>query len=147
MANDAYLLAVAKDRRLAGLAEIGIDDLRAQKIISFSRQNLSYTERNFAEMFAERDLVCNIAYGCDDTFAPISLLSAGLGIGFAPRWIRDFPSRNFELRKVKGVDFTIVIGRAWNIEDPTASRDDIIDIARCLVRRSKQVVTEPAHPR
>jgi len=38
MANDEYLLAVAKDSRLAGLAEIGIEDLRDQKIISFSRQ-------------------------------------------------------------------------------------------------------------
>lgn len=33
--------AVAK----AGLDEIGIEDLRDQKIISFSRQNLSYTDR------------------------------------------------------------------------------------------------------
>lgn len=86
MANDEYLLAVAKDSRLAGLDEISIDDLRDQKIISFSRQNLSYTERYFAEIFAEHDLVRNIAYSCDDTFALISLVSAGLGIGFAPQW-------------------------------------------------------------
>ncbi len=50
-------------------AEICIEDLRDQKIISFSRQNLSYTERYFAEMFAEHDLARNIAYSCDDTFA------------------------------------------------------------------------------
>jgi DNA-binding transcriptional LysR family regulator len=135
MANDDYLLAVAKDSRLARLDEIGIDDLRDQKIISFSRQNLSYTERYFAEMFAEHDLVRNIAYSCDDTFALISLVSAGLGIGFAPQWTKDFPNRNFELRKVRGVDFRIGMGVAWNTEDPTAARDDIIDIARSLVRR------------
>jgi DNA-binding transcriptional LysR family regulator len=132
----------AKDSRLAGLAEIGIEDLRDQKIISFSRQNLSYTERYFAEMFAEHDLVRNIAYSCDDTFALISLVSAGLGIGFAPQWTRDFPNRNFELRKVRGVEVKIGMGVAWNMEDPTASRDDIIDIARSLVRPSKQVPTE-----
>ncbi len=39
MANDEYLLAGAKDSRLAGLAEMGIEDQRDQKIISFSRQN------------------------------------------------------------------------------------------------------------
>jgi len=78
MANDDYLLAIAKDSRLAMLDEIGIEDLRDQKIISFSRQNLSYTERYFAEMFAEHDLARNIAYTCDDTFALISLVSAGL---------------------------------------------------------------------
>ncbi len=71
-----------------GLDEIGIDDLRDQKIISFSRQNLSYTKRYFAEMFAEHDLARNIAYSCDDNFALISLVSAGLGIGFAPQWTR-----------------------------------------------------------
>ncbi|WP_428414957.1 LysR family transcriptional regulator [Pararhizobium sp.] len=142
MADDEYLLAVAKDSRLAGLAEIGIEDLRDQKIISFSRQNLSYTERYFAEMFAEHDLVRNIAYSCDDTFALISLVSAGLGVGFAPQWTRDFPNRNFELRKVRGVDFRIGMGVAWNMEDPTASRDDIIDIARSLVRPLKQAPNE-----
>jgi DNA-binding transcriptional LysR family regulator len=142
MANDEYLLAVVKDSRLAGLAEIGIEDLRDQKVISFSRQNLSYTERYFAEMFAEHDLVRNIAYSCDDTFALISLVSAGLGIGFAPQWTRDFPNRNFELRKVRGVDFRIGMGVAWNMEDPTASRDDIIDIARSLVRPSKPMANE-----
>jgi DNA-binding transcriptional LysR family regulator len=147
MANDEYLLAVAKDSRLAGLAEIGIEDLRDQKIISFSRQNLSYTERYFAEMCAEHDLVRNIAYSCDDTFALISLVSAGLGIGFAPQWTRDFPNRNFELRKVRGVDFRIGMGVAWNMEDPTASRDDIIDIARSLARPSKQVAPELIRPR
>ncbi len=147
MANDEYLLAVAKDSRLAGLAEIGIEDLRDQKIISFSRQNLSYTERYFADMFAEHDLDRNIAYSCDDTFALISLVSAGLGIGFAPQWTKDFPNRNFELRKVRGVDFKIGMGVAWNVEDPTASRDDIIDIARSLVRPPKPAATETMRPR
>ncbi|WP_426233570.1 LysR family transcriptional regulator [Pararhizobium sp. DWP3-4] len=142
MANDEYLLAVARDSRLAAMAEIGIEDLRDQKIISFSRQNLSYTERYFAEMFAEHDLARNIAYSCDDTFALISLVSAGLGIGFAPQWTRDFPNRNFELRKVRGVDFRIGMGVAWNMEDPTASRDDIIDIARSLVRHQRHPSVE-----
>jgi DNA-binding transcriptional LysR family regulator len=142
MATDEYLLAVAKESRLAGLAEISIEDLRDQKIISFSRQNLSYTERYFAEMFAEHDLARNIAYSCDDTFALISLVSAGLGIGFAPQWTKDFPNRNFELRKVRGVDFKIGMGVAWNMEDPTASRDDIIDIARSLVRPQRQPTVE-----
>jgi DNA-binding transcriptional LysR family regulator len=145
MANDEYLLAVGKDSRLAAMAEIGIEDLRDQKIISFSRQNLSYTERYFAEMFAEHDLVRNIAYSCDDTFALISLVSAGLGIGFAPQWTKDFPNRNFELRKVRGVDFRIGMGVAWNMEDPTASRDDIIDIARSLVRPHRRLAAELSH--
>jgi DNA-binding transcriptional LysR family regulator len=142
MASDEYLLAVAKDSRLARLGEICIEDLRDQKIISFSRQNLSYTERYFAEMFAEHDLARNIAYSCDDTFALISLVSAGLGIGFAPQWTRDFPNRNFELRKVRGVDFRIGMGVAWSMEDPTAARDDIIDIARSLARPPRQSAAE-----
>ena len=137
MASDEYLLAVANDSKLAKLSEIGIDDLRDQKIISFSRQNLSYTERYFDELFAEHDLARNIAYSCDDTFALVSLVSAGLGIGFAPQWTKDFPNRNFELRKVRGVDFRIGMGVAWNTEDPTSSRDDIIDIARALVRSDR----------
>ncbi len=44
------------------------------------------------------------------------------------------PNRNFGLRKVRGVDFRIGLGVAWNKEDPTAGRDDIIDIARSLAR-------------
>jgi DNA-binding transcriptional LysR family regulator len=134
IAHERYLLAVEKTSPLAIRSEIGIEDLRDQKIISFSRSNLSYTERYFAEKFAEHDLAKNIAYTCDDTFSLVSLVSAGLGIGFAPEWTQGMPNRNFELRKVRGVDFRIGLGVAWNKEDPTAGRDDIIDIARSLAR-------------
>ena len=34
----------------------------------------------------------------------------------------------------RGVDFRIGLGVAWSKEDPTAASDDIIDIARSLVR-------------
>ena len=66
--------------------------LRSEKIISFFRQNLSYGERYFAEKFEEHDLTDNVAYTCDDTFSPVSLISAGLGIGFA---VADKTGREF----------------------------------------------------
>ncbi|WP_376743661.1 hypothetical protein [Ensifer canadensis] len=63
----------------------------------------------------------------------MSLVSAGLGIGFAPEWTLDLPNGNFELRKVRGrlQDRAWV---AWSNNEPTAARDDIIDIARALDR-------------
>ncbi|HEY9347599.1 MAG TPA: LysR substrate-binding domain-containing protein [Inquilinus sp.] len=79
-------------------SEICIEDLKGEKIISFSRQNLSFTERCFAEKFEAHDLAKSVAYTCDDTFSVVSLVSAGLGIGFAPEWTLDLPNRNFELR-------------------------------------------------
>ncbi|WP_426232273.1 LysR family transcriptional regulator [Pararhizobium sp. DWP3-4] len=135
IAHERYLLAIEKGNTLAARGDIGIDDLRDQKIISFSRQNLSYTERYFAEKFAEHDLTRNIAYTCDDTFSLVSLVSAGLGIGFAPEWTADLPNSNVALRKVRGIDFRIGLGIAWNAEDPTTSRNDIVDIARSLARQ------------
>lgn len=78
-----------------------------------------------------------ISYTCDDTFSLVSLVSAGLGIGFAPEWTGDLPNRNVALRKVRGVDFKIGLGIAWNSEDPTTSRNDIVDIARSLVRHAR----------
>jgi DNA-binding transcriptional LysR family regulator len=137
MAHERYLLAVARGSALAERDELSIDDLKDQKIISFSRHNLSYTERYFAEKFEEYDLTRNIAYSCDDSFSLVSLVSAGLGIGFAPEWTKDLPNRTFELKKVRGVDFKIGLGIAWSKEDPTASRDDIIDIARTFVRSGR----------
>ncbi|MBB3564329.1 DNA-binding transcriptional LysR family regulator [Rhizobium sp. BK512] len=134
IAHERYLLAVAKQSPLSLKSEIDLEDLRSEKIISFSRQNLSYSERYFAEKFEEHDLTDNVAYTCDDTFSLVSLVSAGLGIGFVPEWTQDLPNRGFELKKVRGVDFKIGLGVAWNREDPTAARDDIIDIARSLVR-------------
>ncbi|MBP1872020.1 DNA-binding transcriptional LysR family regulator [Ensifer adhaerens] len=68
----------------------------------------------------------------DGTFSLVSLVSAGLGIGFAPEWTPDLPNRNFELRKVRSVDFRIGLDVAWSKDDPTATRDDIIDIVRSL---------------
>jgi len=45
-----------------------------------------------------------------------------------------FCFRRDKLKKVRGIDFSIGPGVAWNREDLTASRDDIVDIARSLVR-------------
>ncbi len=78
IAHERYLLAVAKESPLSLKSEIDIEDLRSEKIISFSRQNLSYSERYFAEKFEEHDLTDNVAYTCDDTFSLVSLVSAGL---------------------------------------------------------------------
>ncbi|MGO7287994.1 LysR family substrate-binding domain-containing protein, partial [Rhizobium ruizarguesonis] len=91
IAHERYLLAVARTNRLAEQAEIAIDDLRSERIIAFNRKNLSYTERYFNEKFEEYDLTRNIAYSCDDTYSLVSLVSAGLGIGFAPEWTEGLP--------------------------------------------------------
>ena len=61
-------------------------------------------------MFETHGLTGNIAYSCDDTFSLVSLISAGLGIGFAPEWTKDLPNRGFELRPVRGVDLKIGLG-------------------------------------
>ncbi len=106
IAHERYLLAVARESPLSLKSEIDIEDLRSEKIISFSRQNLCYSERYFAEKFEEHDLTGNVAYTCDDTFSLVSLVSAGLGIGFVPEWTQDLPNRGFELKKVKGIDFS-----------------------------------------
>ncbi len=36
------------------------------------------------------------------------------------------------LKKVTGIDLKIGLGVAWSKDDPTAARDDIIDIARTI---------------
>ncbi|NEJ01286.1 LysR family transcriptional regulator [Rhizobium ruizarguesonis] len=137
VAHERYLLAVAVSNPLAAREEISIEDLRDQKIIAFNRQNLSFTERYFNEKFEQHGLTKNIAYSCDDTYSLVSLVSAGLGTGFAPEWTMDIPNRTFVLKKVRGIEFKIGLGIAWSKEDPTASRDDIVDIAKSLARRGQ----------
>ncbi|MBB4438225.1 DNA-binding transcriptional LysR family regulator [Rhizobium leguminosarum] len=68
----------------------------------------------------------------------MSLVSAGLGIGFAPEWTEGLRNRAFELKAVRGIDFRIGLGVAWNKEDPTASCDDIVDSVRSLARPAGQ---------
>jgi hypothetical protein len=46
IAHERYLLALEKNSALLARGEIGIEDLNGEKIISFSRQNLSYTWGN-----------------------------------------------------------------------------------------------------
>lgn len=69
----------------------------------------------------------------------MSLVSAGLGVGFVPEWTQDLPNRGFDLKKVRGIDFRIGLVVAWNREDPTAARDGIIDIARSRCGRAGEV--------
>jgi DNA-binding transcriptional LysR family regulator len=137
IAHERYLLAVPSGNPLALRQEVTIEDLKAEKIIAFKRQNLSYTERYFSETFAEHGLNDNVAYTCDDTFSLISLVSSGLGVGFAPEWTAELPGRNVVLKEVTGIDLKIGLGVAWSKDDPTAARDDIIDIARTLGRQGR----------
>ncbi|NVD42871.1 hypothetical protein HT585_28795 [Ensifer sp. HO-A22] len=51
IAHERYLLALEKNSALLARSEIGIEDLKGEKIISFSRRNLFFTERYFAEEF------------------------------------------------------------------------------------------------
>ena len=130
--EERYLLAVAKDNALAEAQTITLEDLRRQKIISFSRSNLSYTERYFLETFREHELSDRIVYTCDDTLSLIALVSAGVGVGFVPEWAANLPNRNFRLKVVEEIDLRIGLGLAWSNQDPTANRDDIIEIGRQL---------------
>lgn len=100
IAHEHYVLAVQGDNPLMLKNEVTIADLRAEKIIAFKRQNLSYTERYFAVSFDEHGLNDNVAYTCDDTFSLISLVSSGLGVGFAPEWTGDLPGRDIVPKKV-----------------------------------------------
>lgn len=52
-----------------------------------------------------------------------------------PEWTIDLPHRSF--REVEGVDFTIGMGLAWNKEDPTANREEFVEIARSLASVSR----------
>ncbi|KAA3521057.1 hypothetical protein DXM29_24540 [Agrobacterium tumefaciens] len=60
-AHQRYLLAVTKDGPLSCKSDIDFDDLWGEKIISFSVQNLSYSERYFAQKVEQYDLTDNIA--------------------------------------------------------------------------------------
>jgi DNA-binding transcriptional LysR family regulator len=134
LSKEKYLLAIANENPLASAKTISIKDLRAQKIISFERSNLTYTERDFTAIFSEHGLLENIAYTCNDTLSMISLVSSGVGVAFLPEWVKLMPRQNFTLRPVKGIDMTISLGLAWNQSDPVANRDEILKIAQALAK-------------
>ena len=131
--RERWRLAMADDNPLCGKDTITLDDLRRQRIISFSRSSKSHSERYFNEKFREYGLEAQIAYTCNDTLAMLALVSAGVGIGFVPEWVTNTPGRNFQLRSVDGVDLWIGLGLAWSAEDPTANRDSIVELGRQLV--------------
>lgn len=130
--QERYVLAMASDTALARLSKVTIDDLRARKIIAFARSNLSYTEDYFYRMFREYGLLDSIAYTCDDTLSLFSLVASGLGVGFVPEWMQELPNRAVVFRNVEEVDFSVALSIAWNKEDPTANRDEIVEMARSL---------------
>ncbi len=130
--EERYLLAVSKENALAEAKTVTLEDLRRQKIISFSRSNLSNTERYFLDTFRKHELSDRIVYTCDDTLSLIALVSAGVGVGFVPEWAANLPNRNFRLKAVKEIDLRIGLGLAWSNQDPTANRDDILESGRQL---------------
>jgi DNA-binding transcriptional LysR family regulator len=131
--REKWRLAMAYDNPLCSKETITLEDLRRQRIISFSRSSKSYSENYFMEKFKEYELESQIAYTCNDTLAMLALVSAGVGVGFVPEWVTGTPGRNFQLRSVEGVDLWIGLGLAWSTEDPTANRDSIIELGRELV--------------
>jgi hypothetical protein len=65
----------------------------------------------------------NVAFIYDDTFSLISLISSGLGAGFAPEWTGELPGSGVVLKKVTGIGLKIGLGAAWSKDDPTAAPD------------------------
>jgi DNA-binding transcriptional LysR family regulator len=134
LCKERYLLAVANENPLSRKQEIGLDELRSQRIIAFVRSNLTYTEKYFDRLFRDHGLAERISYTCNDTLSLIALVSAGAGVGFVPEWAEGFANRKFVLRKVKEVDLDIGLALAWNRKDPIAHKDDIIEIASSFAR-------------
>jgi DNA-binding transcriptional LysR family regulator len=128
--KERYLLAVGNDSPLAKRKTVRLDDLTSHKIIYFARSNLTYTEKYFGRIFRDHGLLAQISYTCDDTLSLISLVSAGLGVGFVPEWVQELPKRNFMLREVAGIDLEIGLGVAWKKDDPIGRKDDIVAIAQ-----------------
>lgn len=143
--QENYLLAVANDNPLLDHKTISIKDLRTQRIISFERSNLTYTEKYFHDMLSEHGLSNAVAYTCSDTLSMIPLVAAGVGVAFLPEWVENLPHRNFTLRKVKGIDLKISLGLAWSKEDPIANMEEFVEIARSFSRRHAPSSTE-LHP-
>ena len=56
ISKEDYFLAISNDNPIASNKSISIKDLRAQKIISFERSHLTYTEKYFHDVFAEHGL-------------------------------------------------------------------------------------------
>ncbi|WP_183928557.1 LysR family transcriptional regulator [Rhizobium mongolense] len=137
IANERYFLAVPAGSALAEAEKVTMGDLKRERIISFSRSNLSYTEKFFFDQFRKHGLLDNVACSCDDTLSLVSLVSSGIGIGFVPEWTKDLPNRSFLLREVQDMSFTIGLGLAWNKDDPTANRDEIVEIARSLASATR----------
>jgi hypothetical protein len=77
----------------------------------------------------------NIADSCGHAYSLVSSISAGLGIGFGPQRTQDLLNRVFEMKTGRGSISGSDVAR--NQEDPTASREDIADIAGLLARRSR----------
>lgn len=130
--NESYLLAMTAKSALAAKKQITLEDLRDEKIIAFSRSNLSHTESHFYKLFRDHGLLPNLAYTCDDTLSLVSLIDAGLGVGFVPEWTSELADPKLVFRKVKGVDFSVGLSVAWNKADPTANRDEIVEMARSI---------------
>lgn len=53
-----------------------------------------------------------------------------------PEWTKDCPTGRFASGS-GGSDFTIGMGLAWNKEDPTANREEFVEIARSLASVSR----------
>ncbi len=136
IANERYLLAVPLGSPLEMAETVTMSDLKRARIIAFSRSNLSYTEKYFSSS-SENTPSRSGRLQLDDTLSLVSLVAAGIGVGFLPEWTKDLPHRSFRLREVEGVDFTIGMGLAWNKEDPTANREEFVEIARSLASVSR----------
>lgn len=70
-------------------------DLKRARIIALSRSNLSYTEKYFFEQLRKHGLLDQVAYSCDDTLSWVSLVAAGIGVGFVPDGRRIRPTGRF----------------------------------------------------
>jgi DNA-binding transcriptional LysR family regulator len=134
--EDRYVLAMPRASPLTKRDQLELRDLDDQKIISLSKSGVGFTERYFDALFDRAGLTSQIAFKCNDTVSILSLVSAGLGVGFVPAWARAFSSDAVEFRDVAGVDYRLGLGVVWRGDEPAFHPDSLVRMAKLAFERS-----------
>jgi DNA-binding transcriptional LysR family regulator len=134
--DEPYLLAVNRRSPLAGAQSVALADLSSEKIIVLWKEGLGATEQYFEALFRERGLQDRIAFRCNDTVSILSLVSAGIGVGFVPGWVRGLSDPSVVLRSVLEVNYRVGLGVAWRADDPAFHPEPLVHLARLAFQGS-----------
>jgi len=147
--SEGLLLAVGKHHPLAHRQRLRLRDLRELPFVWIARTRNSAYHDSLLAACAEGGLVPRIVQTASSRATVLSLIAAGLGIGFVLRSVRHYQPGDIVFKEVEDLSLQAQLYLIWKRENTSHALRRFLDIARVVIQAGaveRAAPTDPVDP-